>query len=383
MISLKSERIEMTDPRTGIRVVQLTSYPTPSAHFTYDWPSITPDNGRIVLFCQRFGRRGAPWDICRADVDGLNFVQLTRRGDRAEEGGYYGRPAAILTLDGKTVYAAWGQAIARVDVESGKTEEVCSLARHCAGMTFVGSLCLSFGGNRLFVGTRGERSAILRVELTTGTTDQVDLGGALFGTVRGESRMVVQRGTVVWGTTQRQDGTRRIANVGDTLSIWTCDEDGGDAHFLSPQIFAHATPIGPGRRMQGCGLPPHRCIWIAEQGKEPEKAVQGPYFWHSAASFDGEWIVADTNWPDCGLQLVHVPTNSKSSPHFRTLCHPGATLGHVEYGHPHPTISQDGRIVAFRSDRTGMSQMYVAHVTDEFRDSVRAGVLDNPNDKWM
>jgi hypothetical protein len=62
---------------------------------------------------------------------------------------------------------------------------------------------------------------------------------------------------------------------------------------------------------------------------------------------------------------------------------PEATLGHVEYGHPHPTISQDGRIVSFRSDRTGMSQMYLAHVSEEFRESVKAGVLDRPNDKWM
>ena len=43
-----SERIQMTDPATGIKIIQLTSYPTPSVHFPYDWPSITPDNERIV-----------------------------------------------------------------------------------------------------------------------------------------------------------------------------------------------------------------------------------------------------------------------------------------------------------------------------------------------
>ncbi len=134
--------------------------------------------------------------------------------------------------------------------------------------------------------------------------------------------------------------------------------------MISPNIFAHCTLHGRTDMVQGCGLPPERCIWTAEAGREPEKLVQGPYFWHSAGSMDGEWIVADTNWPDHGIQLVHVPTR-----HFRTLCHPHATLrGAVDCGHTHPCISQDGRLVVFRSDRTHIQQAYVAHVTDEFRE---------------
>ena len=147
--------------------------------------------------------------------------------------------------------------------------------------------------------------------------------------------------------------------------------------MICPSIFAHATLLGKTSMLQGCGLPPERCIWVVEEGKEPEKLVQGPYFWHSGASFDGEWIVSDTNFPDQGLQLVHVPTQ-----YFRTLCHPGATEDHVEYGHPHPALSQDGRVAVFRSDRTNVSQVYIAHITDEFRESVKAGELDGSN-RWM
>ena len=129
--------------------------------------------------------------------------------------------------------------------------------------------------------------------------------------------------------------------------------------------------------LQGTGQPPERCIWIVEAGKEPRKLCSGPYFWHSAASYDGEWIVADTSWPDVGLKLIHVPTG-----HWRTLCHPLAEHDHAGV-HPHPSISQDGRKVVFASDWTGVSQVYVAHVTDEFRESVIAGELDRPQDKWM
>ena len=136
--------------------------------------------------------------------------------------------------------------------------------------------------------------------------------------------------------------------------------------------------LGGSDHIQGCGMPPDRCIWFAKEGEPPRKLVSGPYFWHSGASWDGEWIIADTNWPDEGLKIVHVP-----SKRWRTLCHAHATQGHTQMGHPHSGLSQDGCIAVFGSDRTGVRQVYVAHITDEFRESVMAGHLDNATDKWM
>ena len=69
-----------------------------------------------------------------------------------------------------------------------------------------------------------------------------------------------------------------------------------------------------------------------------------------------------------GIQLVHVPTGN-----FTTLCQTGATQDHYEFGHPHPCMSQDGSLCVFRSDRTGMSQIYVAHIPDEFKRMVKKG----------
>ena len=172
-------------------------------------------------------------------------------------------------------------------------------------------------------------------------------------------------------------GVRCVVNRGDT-SRGTVDQDGRNPRDFCPWIFAHATVLGNTEVYQGCGKITDRCIWVAEEGKEPYKLVEGPYFWHSGASYDGEWIAADTNWPDNGIQLIHVPTG-----HFRRLCSAGATQAHYEFGHPHPHVSQDGRVVVFRSDRAGLPQIYAAHVTDEFRESIIAGELDQPNDKWM
>jgi hypothetical protein len=373
---LASERIQEVDPRTGVNVIQITSYPSPSAHFFYDWPSITPDNRRVVFFCQRYAGRGAPWDLFRCDTDGLNLFQLTRRGEHDERGGYYGRPAAALALNGETIFAVWDKLLCAVNVETGQVEELLSLAQVCPAESVVNRICASASGKLLFIGhhnpTPSNRTpAAVRVNLETGQADKIDIHGHLYGCVQAAPRLIVQRGEIKWGTVSGPEGKRTVLNVGSKLNLWSTDEQGGDSRYFCPSMFAHSTLLGKTSMVQGCGLRPNQCIWIAAEGKEPQKLVEGPYFWHSGASFDGEWILADTNTPDQGLQLVHVPTR-----HFRTLCHAGATQDHVEFGHPHPALSQDGRVAVFRSDRTGVSQVYVARITDEFRASVKAGAPD-------
>jgi len=373
-----SERIQRVDPTTGTKVIQLTAYPTPSAHLLYDWPCVTPDNRRVVLFSQRAAVRDAPWDLFRVDADGLNLFQLTERDDRMEAGGYYGRPAARLTLDGAAVYCVWGRRLCAVAVETGEVEDVCSLEPHCPPGSIVSNLYLTGDGRRLFAAYRADQAAgVVRVDLDTGDTAEVELDGQLFACDPTGPRLVVTKGTVEWGTAVREDGSRVITNEGDMRGKWIADEDGNDIEYFCPEMYAHATLLGRRLALQGCGKPPHKCIWLVEKGAEPRALASGPYFWHSGASWSGEWIAADTNWPDQGLHLVHVPTG-----HFATLCHPGASQDHYEFGHPHPTLSQDGSLCVFRSDRSGLAHIYIAHITQEFRERVQAGDLDGAG-KWM
>jgi len=376
---LASERIQMIDPTTGIKVIQLTSYPSPSVQLGYDWPSITPE-GRVILCSQRWLQRNAPWDIWRVDADGLNLFQLTERDDEAEAGSYDGhnRPNAKLSLDGRTLYVLWNgdPNLYAVDVETGAMDRLASLERFCPeGVTFQ-HVQVAPASNRLYIVLRWPRIATIRVDLATGAAEELDLDGFLWAIAPSARRIILMRNAEI--PKREMPDYFSFARAGGQRTMWSMDEDGGDARFLCPWVFAHATVLGDSMRLQGCGIPPERCVIVAEEGKEPERIVQGPYFWHSGASYDGEWIVTDTNWPDCGLQLVHVPTR-----HVRTLCHPGASLEHADFGHPHPGLSRDGRIAVFHSDRTGVSQVYVAHVSDEFRESVKAGVLDRPRDKWI
>ena len=139
--------------------------------------------------------------------------------------------------------------------------------------------------------------------------------------------------------------------------------DGGlQGIYTRTHDFAHSTLLGSTRRIQGCALYPQRAIVTLGLGEEvPRPLVEGPYFWHSSATPDGRWIVADTNWPNEGLKLVSVPDRS-----VRTLLHPGDSAGHPQWTHPHPCISPDGKLVLYNSDATGICQVYLARVPDNF-----------------
>jgi hypothetical protein len=112
--------------------------------------------------------------------------------------------------------------------------------------------------------------------------------------------------------------------------------------------------------------------------------------WHIAPDRAGRRILCDTNHPDEGLQIIDVDTGAR-----RHLCDSGSsnqgtqwrksryalaedfanarnTLSWMEnavdtvYGpqhtHPHPSWSNDESMVAFASDRTGVTQVYVVDV---------------------
>lgn len=378
---LTTERIERTDPTTGLRVIQITSYPIPSQHLGYDWPSVTPDNERVITTCQRYAGREAPWDMFRCDTDGLNLYQLTERPPES------GRMSCVLSLDGKTVYAAWGgdRVLCRVDVESGRCEDLLSLEPYCLadGDLYPGVSIAGKDGDRLFVSmkTKGfAQTRLIRIDLSSGEVKQIGDDVLHYGYDFVHDRLMLLTNIRKDGVVTLPDGRRTMGNLrAGKQTIWSTEWDGGDAQYAgTTHDYGHSTMLGRSGLIQGTGLPPDRCIMVQRLGDKPGKLVEGPYFWHSGASFDGDWIVSDTNWPDVGLQLVHV-----RSRHVRTLCRTGATGGNQQGGHAHPALSRDGRVAVFRSDMTACSQVYLVLIAEEFRESVIAGVLDHPTDKRM
>ncbi len=382
-----SERIQRVDQQTGIQVIQLTSYPSPSIHFSYNWPSVTGDGERVMLLAQRGCSRGAPWDIFRCDADGLNLFQLTEHSPKTRGDTHYGYaapPSAALSLDGSTIYAIWSgeDVLFGVDVESGELIEIADLSTHVSESANIGGVFPPEDGDRVYVGVsiygEGEGGGF-RVDLNTGNSESLSLGGALWGYIQSTDRLVTMKNFVTLGTKERENGVSGLTNLNDKpMTMYTVREDGTEENELCPYIFAHATVMGKTGFLQGTGQRKNRGVWTVDEDGAQRLVAQGPYFWHSGASWDGEWIVSDTNWPDEDLKLIHVPTG-----HYRTLCHAGATQDHTQLGHAHPALSCDGSLAVFASDRTGVPQVYVAHITDDFRESVIEGVLDHPLPKWL
>lgn len=365
---LASERIQRIDPHTGIKVIQITSYPTPSEPMSYDWPSFTPDGKRLLLRCDRTAARRSTQDLFRYDVDGLNLFQLTERPAEL------GVPRAVLSLDGTCVYCVWRDEgiLWEIDFEDGTMREMFSFSECFPNTTGTIVTTLACANRYVFStvlnGTDGEKH-LIRTDLSTG--EQADLGADLsvYGYDYRRDRLILRRYERRLGVADT-GGQRAIVNLRDRpQELYSTDLDGKDERFICTlDLFAHSAMLGQAGVVQGTGKPPDRCIWIAEDGAEPYKLVEGPYFWHSGGSFDGEWIVADTNWPNAGIHLIHVPTRR-----YALLCHDGATCGQPNFSHPHPALSHDGRYAVFGSDQTGIQQVYVAHITDEFRERIIGG----------
>ncbi len=118
--------------------------------------------------------------------------------------------------------------------------------------------------------------------------------------------------------------------------------------------------------------------------------------WHIAPNRAGSQVLCDTNHPDRGIQIVDVATGN-----WTTVCESRATNGGSQwktsryalredfeaarsaakssgvlswmeagtdtvYGpqwtHPHPSFSRDEKKVAFASDRSGVTQVYVSEI---------------------
>lgn len=351
---VRNERIEFVDATTGAHIIQLTSYPSPSVTLFYANTNFTPDSRTLMLLCQRSASRDAPWDLWSVRSDGSELRQMT---DQPGAGGFVIHPAGDRVLfhrDG----ALW-----QIGMESLEETRLCEIGSvQPCGLGFVspdGRYYFTASYTPGNAGPDGQRRPVVFRIRTDGsevyrfeppasepwTLHSVSPGG---------------HGLLAIAKTEQGKEYRLLDYEFRVLAIYTRSHD-----------VAHCTFLGKTRELQGCGLPPDHALVRLGPGEEtPRTIASGPYFWHSAATLDGEWIIADTNWPDVGLQLVHVPTGR-----YGALCFPRSSQGHPQWTHPHPQFSPDGSCVLFTSDRTGIPQAYLARIPDQLREDIRSGRL--------
>ena len=334
-----SETAEFIDPITGALTLQLTSNPTTSENLYFENMCFTPDGGTLIFKSRRTSERGAPYDLYRVGTDGKNLIQLTDCDDLSN---------AALSLDGTRVFYTATDELRCVNIDDFSEEVIAHFdgARNIHGP--------SIGGDYVFA----------RAEFGNAPTQAFRVREDGTGLdIFAESRRIIhvtasRTGNRVCWTTFNDDNTQVFMNV--------ARGDGSDARLWCEDRWAHASWVGGLDRMQGTLLPPgHGLTWASPDDETPQEIAAGPYFWHSSASLDGEWIIADTNWPDIGLQLVHV-----ESGRYLTLC-----LSQASAAHPHPSFNHDGSWVVYNSDRTGICQVYIVQIPEYLKEELMTGEL--------
>lgn len=119
--------------------------------------------------------------------------------------------------------------------------------------------------------------------------------------------------------------------------------------------------------------------------------------WHISPDLRGERILCDTNHPDEGLQIIDVASGARRLVCLSESSNQGSqwrkssyalaedfagarrslswmenaadTVYGPQWTHPHPSWSNDEKLVTFASDRTGVTQVYVAGVAAPAADS--------------
>jgi hypothetical protein len=345
------EVVEMTDQITGAFVMQLTSAPNFSNNLYFEHQSFLCDDKTLLFISQRTPGRGVPWDLFRVDIDGRNLTQLT------DEKHPLGHP--IPSWDKRIIYGFRQNVLLGLNPDTFEETEIACFDE-AAGF----GACTLSGDDKYFIAVASMKdgtSAVVRLA-TDGTDVTVMCHGLPF------NHIVANPGKPEF--TFSGKGSPEYPQ-----GVMVCNNDGTNLRRFVFQRFAHCAWLGRTGRMQGTLVPPgHAIMSIASDEKEPQLIASGPYFWHSAASQDAKWIVADTNWPDMGIHLIHV-----ESGRFACLCKSLGSNG--DWTHPHPSFNRAGTQVVYNSDKTGVPQIYLVTIPDTIRNEVENGNLTH-RQRW-
>jgi oligogalacturonide lyase len=366
-----SESISTRDATTGVRLRQITAHPSIHHQPFYYLPAYGRDDFQLFLISHRTGRPEVFTELWQDDAP-AGLLQLT---DHAGLNEWSIHPS----WDGRFVYFTDRIGGCRVSTDTLKVERLVQfehpdLTRHGSDSvgTAMGTTALSRDGNWWCVPLRSDKAARMII---------VD-------TRNGTARVILEAPQIGHPEFHPHDSFRLRYAGPHTARIWTINRDGTNhRHVFERNSSARQWIVHevwnprPGADEILTADWPHGVLGIDVQSGNLRR-VTGFNAWHPMISRDGRWMIADTNFPDIGLQLFDPQANEGP---VATLAFPQASsrgahwsVGHCPYDdgpvavdapqhtHPHPSFSPSNRRVVFTSDRTGFSQVYEAELTEQF-----------------
>jgi len=353
------------DIRTGARIRQWTAHRSIHHHPFFLIPAY--DDAMTWLFFVSH-RTGSPQIFACERETGI-LVQLTDHPDIAEW-------SVSPSRDGCYVYFTAGTGAWRVDTRMFRTEELLNFG--AAEMREGGMVGAAMGTTAV-----SYDNAWWAVPVKIGLVSRL----VIIDTQTGLHDIILERDSI--GHPEFHPDDASLLHYGGPYHnrVWVINRDGTGHREALPRIgtqwLVHEAWM-PGTRELSVTNWPHGMLAVdIDTGRtRPLCAFNA---WHAISNRQGTHIVADTTYPDIGLQLF--TTTGDGEP--RTLCYPEAwnlgahwqtdhcpyddedyqqgkwTVHAPQHTHPYPSFSPDGRFTIYTSDCSGFSQIYEVELPSE------------------
>jgi oligogalacturonide lyase len=375
-----AESVRESDARTHAAIRRITSAAATHHHPFFMVPAYD-DAMQWTIFASE--RTGKPQIFAEVRATG-KLLQLTERDD-------VGDWSIHPSHDGHYVYFTAGTGGWRVHIPSGKEEQLMELTElvkppapeaASPGVTVVragarapqGEVALREKG---MVGAAMGTTALSHddrywaIKFNVGKAANL----AIIDTQSGESRIILTRDTVAHLQFCPDDNNLLFYAGPLTDRVWVINRDGTGNRRLYQRApgewITHETWI-PGTRELAITDWPHG-VRAIQVDTGAERRVCSFNAWHPVADRTGKRMVADTNFPDIGLQLFNArdgigqpiplafPEASSMGAHWAgpfPYENGPIEVYAPQHTHPHPSFSPNGRYILYTSDRSGHAQLY-------------------------
>ena len=352
------------DPETGTRIHQITSYPAINHPTYFLESSFTPDGRAIIFTSYRSGNA----QLFKARFPEGDIMQMT-------DGVPIHPFSPAIHPDGRTLFFVRRGSIWSIDRRTLEEHRV-----------------VDFPGAQL-----GECSLDSSGEWITAAVKQAGTNGLVVGRADGTGWHLISFPRTVIHPQFHPLAPEWLIFAGDPAPrMHRVRRDGSGIECLyqhgNNEFVVHETFLGLTGDIVYVEWPfaLRRINWHTRETSLIAKFNA----WHIAANRAGTKVLCDTNHPDLGLFLIDVATglrhricrsdSSNQGSQWRKSSYalkedfeaarsgaqenlswmetPTDSVYGPQWTHPHPSFSHDEKLVAFASDRTGHTQVYVAEL---------------------
>jgi len=355
----RPEANEFIDERTGAKIRQVTSHSSIHHHPFFLVPAYDDAMERLFFVSHRHGH---PEIFAEIRSTG-ELQQVTNRSDLNEWSIY---PSHC----GNYVYYTAGHGAFRMNVNTFAEEILLDLSDYLmsdegAVKMATGATALSFCDQYWVIRVSGDGESYLCV----------------INTKTGKAEVILKRDHISHMMFCPDDSSLLFYAGPLTDRMWCIRRDGSENRRLYErkpgEWITHESWIPGAREVAFVDWPKGIRAVNVDTGRIRQVTTFNA--WHAICNRNGTKMVADTNFPDIGLQLFN-PLDGIGKP--ATLCYPEASsIGEhwnglfpyangpikvyaPQHTHPHPSFSPDGKKVVYTSDRAGHSQVYEVEIPE-------------------